>query len=246
MKSAATSAVLTGLPTDDTDIFDIFDKPQADGPVAPPLWSLPALAQFAIPGVSAPVPTTAFSHDLSVAATTTSVPSGALQGVAAPAGSGLVIKATIEAGAPAGFANAVNDAILYFEHTFTNNVTINIDFKFGNAGGNIAQSSTSIGLYSYASVIAALTSHDSAIVVDAGLVLPAADPFPGGSNYAIATPDDELWLTNAQATSLGLSTVDSGTHSGDDATITLNADDAFTFDSTQLGAAGVFEATQVL
>ena len=41
---------------------------------------------------------------------------------------GFVINATIGAGAPTGFASAVDDAIGYFEDALTNNLTMNITF----------------------------------------------------------------------------------------------------------------------
>src|ERR1700677_1650158 len=161
----------------------------------------------------------------------------------------MIINATINsAGAPAGFASAVDDAIQYFEKTFTNQLTLNITFDWGSVGG-VAETFTYLNAYSYSSVIAALAGQDNGIAADRGVVLPSSDPFPAGTtaNYAIATPANTLWLTNAEATVLGLSSYNSSaTNINQDATITLNSGNSYNFNPALGGVAGEYDAAPLL
>ena len=53
-------------------------------------------------------------------------------------------------------------------------------------------------------------------------------------------------MTNALATSLGLSTYNSGSNTNDDATITLNSNDPFNFDPTKGGVVGEYPDTATI
>ena len=61
------------------------------------------------------------------------------------------------ANAPAGFKQAVQAAVQYFETTITNNITINIDFGWGEVAGQ-AMDAGSLGESSASLVTTSATS----------------------------------------------------------------------------------------
>ena len=130
----------------------------------------------------------------------------------------------------AQFMAATNAAVQFYEHTFTNNVTVNVTMDYAALGPNaVAQNSFGLlGFYSYASVKAALASHSTS--ADDALAianLPLADPGNATNGYV---------LTTSQAQALGL-TASVGTDA-----LTLNNSLNFTFDPNNRSAAGTYDA----
>lgn len=140
--------------------------------------------------------------------------------------------ATSAQSAPAGFATAVQAACDYWGSVLTDNVTVNLTFAWGSAGGGLAQTNFSFYTYSYAAVTQALRANvatpDQQTAVNA---LPGTSPF-SNSNVAVTT---------AQARMLGLTS-----YSGSDATITLGSNFAWTFDPNQRAKSGAYDAIGAL
>ena len=251
------------LPTNDDNILDGFTSAEADDEVLNLTWGAQATPLFAGPRVIASAASAAPAQKASSSSNEPSVTPNSGGASAAPAqeasssshepsvtpnsGGGFVINATIGSGAPAGFASAVDDAIRYFEDTFTNNLTMNITFDCDDdAFGGLAATQSNYSNYSYSSVVAALQSRDPGIAADAGLVLPSSDPFAAGAEGYFPTPANTLWLTNGEATSLGLSTFNSGANTDDDATIYLDDGISLNFDPTKGGVAGDVDVVPIL
>ena len=116
---------------------------------------------------------------------------------------------------------AVQDAVAYYEHAFTNNVTINIDFEFAPLGaGAAAENSFSYLRENYSTVkqifnSARATSADQA-TADASV--PTTDPTGGGT----------FMLPTAYAKMLGLAAANSSI----DDTVTLNSNLTWNFNPT--------------
>ena len=107
------------------------------------------------------------------------------------AGSGLVINISYDSSvdaAPANFKNAVAAAVNFFETTFTNHITINIQVGFGEidgtpiSGAALGQSKTSAITGTYRQVYDGLADP----------TLPETDPTNGGS-FKIANAQAKLW-----------------------------------------------------
>ncbi len=100
--------------------------------------------------------------------------------------------------APNGFANALAYAANQLDHLITNNITVSIDVSWDNSGkvlGEAQPSFASAGLYSYATVVAALRANaQTATQLAAVNNMPVTDP-TGGKG---------LLLTIAQAEALNL------------------------------------------
>ena len=133
------------------------------------------------------------------------------------------------AAVPAGFDQAVNTAISYFENTFhpEHSVYLNIDFKYeplaGGTAGGLAESGTYLTNVSYSNVRSHLIGTDAGIPADAGLVLPTGDPF-GFLGFG------DLRLTHSQEAVIGLPSPDSNPlNTTLDADITLNSSDNFSW-----------------
>jgi Ca2+-binding RTX toxin-like protein len=107
------------------------------------------------------------------------------------AGQGLVINISYDSSvdlAPAGFKTAIDAAVAFFETTFTNKVTLNIQVGFGEVAG-IAFGAEALGeslgntvTTTYAQIRANLPAAN----------LPAADP-TGGGTYKITDAQAKLW-----------------------------------------------------
>ena len=136
----------------------------------------------------------------------------------------------------AQFATAANAAVQFYEHTFTNNVAVNISLDYAALGGNaIASNSFGLqGFYTYAQVKSALASHSTSADDATALAnLPLADPGNATNGYV---------LTNTQARILGFSV---GATSNDDA-LTVNSNLTYNFDPNNRNAAGNFDLIGVL
>jgi hypothetical protein len=141
--------------------------------------------------------------------------------------------------APIGFTAAVQAAIDYFDNLITNNITISINFGWGEVnaqaldpqalGENIANGS----FYNYSQVSGALrasavTADDRASVA----TLPALDPTPGG----------QFFVTTPQAMALGLRNVSFGTSGY----IGLNSSFQYTFDPANRAVAHKYDAIAIV
>lgn len=140
------------------------------------------------------------------------------------------------ASAPAGFFSAFADAIQFYEATFSDPITINIQVGWGeiNGGslspGDIGQSSTrQQGFYKYSQVATAL-ANDSKSAADQTAVnnLPAFDP-TGGANFV---------MSNAEAKALSLL---AATATGIDGFIGFRSTAPFTFDPDNRAVAGEYD-----
>ena len=153
------------------------------------------------------------------------------------AGSALTIQITWDtsvASAPSAFMTGVIAAVQAFESNFSNAVTIDIAVGYGEiagtpmGGGALGESESYLQFVSYASLVAALATHNSDATTAAVLAsLPATAPVSG-----------YIWLTTAQAKALGLAAA-SGT--GLDGYIGLANSYAFTYNTSGTVAAGSYD-----
>ena len=136
--------------------------------------------------------------------------------------------------APTGFKTAFQDAVKYFDATFSNPVTVNIDVGWGEVGGSsisagaLGESETYLaGYYSYGQVRNALIS-DARSAADQSAVasLPAADP-TGGRSELMAT---------SEAKALGLTG-----YSGTDGFVGFDKSSPWTFNPASRGVGGAFD-----
>src|ERR1700733_11831893 len=102
---------------------------------------------------------------------------------------------------PAGFVAAVNYVVNYFDTTFTNNVTVNIDLGYGEIAGQslgsgaLGESSTYFNSVAYSTAVNALKANQpSATQQTAYATLPGSTPLAGGT----------LWASTAEEKALGL------------------------------------------
>src|ERR1700738_3109253 len=113
----------------------------------------------------------------------------------------------------AQYQMAVDASVRFFEHAFTNNVSLNLDFEYVALSSGSANNSGPADAYSYTSVRSALLA--SAVSADDNTgygTLPASDP-TGSTNTS------DFKITQGQAKALGLSFSGAQTF---DATIRLN------------------------
>jgi len=104
---------------------------------------------------------------------------------------------------PAGFVNALNAVVQFYDSQYDNPITVNIDVGYGEVDGQslgqgaLGESETFLNEYSYSAVRSALianaTSQDQ---ISAANGLPASDPTPGG--------DGNYWVSTAESKALGL------------------------------------------
>jgi hypothetical protein len=149
----------------------------------------------------------------------------------------VVIDATYDSSvnsAPAGFKSAFQDALNYFDSTFSNPITVNIDVGWGEIGGSsisagaLGESETYLaGYYSYGQVRSAMIS-DARSSADQTAVssLPTGDP-TGGKSELMAT---------SEARALGLSSYD-----GTDGFVGFDKSSSWTFSPTSRGVRGEFD-----
>ena len=118
-----------------------------------------------------------------------------------PGGCWLQINVTYDAsaaGAPAGFAQAVNAAVQFFDSTISNNITVNIAFGWGEVGGQsldagaLGESNTNfLTGVSYSQLLSSLAIADAGSPGASGAVqgLPSTPPY-----Y-----DSDFWIATAEA-----------------------------------------------
>ena len=113
------------------------------------------------------------------------------------------------------FENAVNTVIAKYDHFFTNNVTLNIDYAYGEefngisgnkivfqpmpnasgGGAGLGINNEEYNSFSYSTVVSKLTQEEqSTNQINAYSTLPSASPFG----------NDTLWVSSAQQKALGL------------------------------------------
>jgi VCBS repeat-containing protein len=102
---------------------------------------------------------------------------------------------------PAGFLAAVNYVVNYFDTTFTNPVTVNIDLGYGEIAGTnlgsgaLGESETYFNSVSYSQAVNALKANQPSAAQQAAYsTLPGSTPLGGGT----------LWVTTADEKALGL------------------------------------------
>ena len=107
-------------------------------------------------------------------------------------------------GAPAGFTTALNNVKAFFQATFSDPITVNINVGWGEVGGTampagaLGASETAIARYSWSQVKSALTA-DARTAIDSSAVasLPATDPTNGGGITVATAEAKALGLSNA-------------------------------------------------
>ena len=138
--------------------------------------------------------------------------------------------------APAGFFTAFQDAINFYQSTYSDPITINIQAGWGKinganlAPGNLGQSSTfQQGFYNYTQIRTALI-NDAKSSADATAIahLPVTDPY-GGTSFVMA---------NAEAKALGLL---AGNAAGIDGYVGFNSSATYTFDPNNRAVAGAYD-----
>jgi len=144
--------------------------------------------------------------------------------------------------APAGFKTAVQAAVQYFDTTFTNDITVNISFGWGEVGGQamdsgaVGESLANYGSgFTYTQVRNALTIADlgSALASQGVAALPTVDPTHGA----------QFVITYAEEKALGLYPAHSP---GPDGFVGLSSTTTFTFDPNNRAVAGAYDAIGAL
>jgi hypothetical protein len=147
-----------------------------------------------------------------------------------PARAGLVINPTFDPSVPAAAQAAFNYAVNEFESRFTNNMTVNINVKFGNTGLGESDSAFE-GSFTYAQILGALQAQAAANPGDATKQtivanLPATNP----------APTNNFWMTTANAKALGLDNA-----AGSDGTIIFSNAVSYTYDPNNRAVPGEFD-----
>jgi hypothetical protein len=146
--------------------------------------------------------------------------------------------------APSDFKIAVQAAVQFFDTTFTNNITLNIAFGWGEVdgqritGSSVAESSSAYEYpYSYQQVRSALAAGaadaGSATLSYAVATLPTVDP-THGATFGINTAEEKaLGLYRGSSTAI-------------DGYVGLSSSDTFTFDPNNPAVAGAYDAVGTL
>jgi hypothetical protein len=234
-----------GDPTDTApggDINNLFDPLDITAP-APEAVETAATFGAASPAVS-----------VSGAEQTASTPSAAGPIVTSAARTGLVIDVTYDSSVTDldtvgnaaydptlynDYVSAAQAAVQFYEDTFTNPVTLNINFGWGEVGGStiaagdLAESSRYTQTYNYAQVLKAVKATDTTSAVQSAALatLPATDP-TGGGKFSISTAESKV---------LGLFPA----YTGSDGSVGLDSSAAFSWSQTDI-ASGTFDAVGAL
>jgi hypothetical protein len=137
------------------------------------------------------------------------------------------------------YTGAVQTAVQFYENDFTNPVTVNISFGWGEVAGSplepgaLGESTTYTDDFNYGQLLAAVQNSDTISVVQqtAVLTLPAQDP-TGGATFSIAT---------AEARALGLDT----SYNGPDGSVGLNSNSIYSWTQTSI-AGGSYDTVGTL
>jgi Ca2+-binding RTX toxin-like protein len=134
--------------------------------------------------------------------------------------------------APNGFVSTVNAVAQFFQSTYSDNVTVNINVGFGTIGSQpvtaLGESSTFLNIYSYDQIRNALigdekTADDSS----------SANSLPGTSPLAGAT----YWVARAEAKALGLL----GASASTDGSVGFSSSASFDYDRSDGISAGAYD-----
>ena len=165
------------------------------------------------------------------------------------------------ANAPAGFKQAVQAAVQYFETTITNNITINIDFGWGEVAGqamdagSLGESSASLVTTSATSIIGTMLtwgSHDPGAIAGylatEGATAAEAGVLQGnsatiGSN---GVSGGVMVITLAQARALGHFAQGGNPVDAIDGYVGLGSGANYSFDPNNRAVAGAYDAIGVL
>ena len=140
----------------------------------------------------------------------------------------------------AAYESAVQTAVQFYENAFTNPITINITFGWGEidgtpvSAGDVGQSYVnSAQVYTYQQLYNAVQATDttSAVQIAAAATLPADDP-TGGAQFVVFS---------AEAKALGLI----GASAATDGYVGLNSADSYSWSQTNV-ASGTYDAVGVL
>jgi VCBS repeat-containing protein len=141
---------------------------------------------------------------------------------------------------PAGFVAAVNYVVNYFDTTFTNAVTVNIDLGYGEVAGQslgsgaLGESETYFDSFSYTQVVNALKANQPSLTQQAAYAtLPGSTPLSGGT----------MWVSTAEQKALGLL---AGNNSAIDGYIGLSSTYPFSYAANTTPAAGQYYFEGVL
>ena len=141
---------------------------------------------------------------------------------------------------PAGFVAAVNYVVNYFDTTFINPVTVNIDLGYGEVAGQslgsgaLGESETFFNSVSYSQAVSALKANQPSLTQQAAYAtLPGSTPLSGGT----------LWLSTAEEKALGLL---AGNNSAIDGYIGLSSTYPFSYAAGVTPAAGQYYFEGVL
>jgi len=110
------------------------------------------------------------------------------------------------------YTNSVNAAVAYFDSQITNNITININFGWGEVAGSpidpgaSGESSSYYDTFTYGQVLAGLQATDTTSAVQTAAVasLPSSDPTNGAVFKVNYAEELALGLTGGNATSASL------------------------------------------
>ena len=234
----------TGTVAPDAVIYPAIPDPEILG--FADIYPIPALN----PTIDAVLSGPAHPATANVAFATVGATAPAVQ-TQASASSGLVIIANydssianLQTSSPtqyAGITGAITAAIHFYETHFTNAITLNIDFGFGEENGTplgsgvLGQSSrTTFQVDPYSAVKSLLTSHATSTDDKSAVAsLPASDP----TSVGIFT------ISQAEARSLGLASAADATIDGH---VGISSSNAFTYDPSHRAVAGEYDAIGVL
>lgn len=141
--------------------------------------------------------------------------------------------------APAGYQAAIASAISYLDTTFVANITINVNFGWGEVDGQhigsgaLGENIADGNFYTYAQLRSAMVANaaDATEIASLGS-LPAADPNNGG----------QYWVTDAMAANLGLIPASTSIQ----AWVGLSSSSSYTFDPNNRAVAGKYDAIGTL
>ncbi|HEV2328088.1 MAG TPA: NF038122 family metalloprotease [Verrucomicrobiae bacterium] len=140
------------------------------------------------------------------------------------------------ASAPAGFFTAFTDAIDFYQNTYDNSITINMDVGWGEIDGrslntgDLGQSQTDQqGFYSYSQIVTAFANNNTSAADATALAnLPAAYPVSNA----------QFVMANAEAKAYGLL---AGNASGIDGWVGFDSAATYTFDPNNRSVSGEYD-----
>jgi CRISPR/Cas system endoribonuclease Cas6 (RAMP superfamily) len=141
---------------------------------------------------------------------------------------------------PSGFVAAVNYVVNYYDTSFTNAVTVNIDLGYGEIGGQslgsgaLGESETYFDSVAYSTAVNALKANQPSVTQQTAYsTLPGSSPVGGGT----------LWMSTAEERSLGLL---AGNNSAIDGYVGLSSVYPFSYAAGVTPAAGQYYFEGVL